>query len=200
MKTIRTILTLTLTASMALLLAVSLASCGAPAKEEKKEGESSAGTDTAKTEQNNQEKEVRKPLAVTTITRANYRFDLPETISWEEGDGDLDLMKEGKVVGGIWALDYDHAESLRDPAVLEGAMPAIVEMVAPVNSSFSAFEGAYGDFSIGFVQEGGNTVHTFFAQGDTLFDVWVLDESFTKEETETIFGSFALEKIGTEVG
>lgn len=195
MKSAKSILTLLL----ALLLAVSLCACGSAPQEEEEssEGEdSSAAADTAQTET-----PEPAPLTVTTISRPNYHFDLPETLTMSEGEGDVDLVREGKVIGGIWTLEYAGAESLRDQAALDSAMPEIVEMVAPDNSMFSQFEAAYGDFAVSFVQEGGNTVHTFYAQGDKLFDVWVLDDGLTKEETEALFSSFALtERVTTEVG
>lgn len=197
MKSAKSILTLLL----ALLLAVSLCACGSAPQEEEESGEgedSSAAADTAQTET---PEPAEKPLTVTTISRPNYHFDLPETLTMSEGDGDVDLVREGKVIGGIWTLEYAGAESLRDQAALDSAMPEIVEMVAPDNSMFSQFEAAYGDFAVSFVQEGGNTVHTFYAQGDKLFDVWVLDDGLTKEETEALFSSFALtERVTTEVG
>lgn len=196
MKSAKKILTLLL----ALLLAVSLSACGSAPQEEEAEGEDSSAADPAQTETDPPEP-AEKPLAVTTVSRPNYHFDLPETLTMEEGDGDVDLMREGKVIGGIWTLEYDKAESLRDEATLDGAVPTIVELVAPDNSMFSLFEGAYGDFSISFVQEGGNTAHTFYTQEDRLFDVWVLDDGLTKEETETLFSSFALtQRVTTEVG
>lgn len=195
MKSAKSILTLLL----ALLLAVSLCACGSAPQEEEESGEgedSSAAADTAQTET-----PEPAPLTVTTISRPNYHFDLPETLTMSEGEGDVDLVREGKVIGGIWTLEYAGAESLRDQAALDSAMPEIVEMVAPDNSMFSQFEAAYGDFAVSFVQEGGNTVHTFYAQGDRLFDVWVLDDGLTKEETEALFSSFALtERVTTEVG
>lgn len=195
MKSAKSILTLLL----ALLLAVSLCACGSAPQEEEESGEgedSSAAADTAQTET-----PEPAPLTVTTISRPNYHFGLPETLTMSEGEGDVDLVREGKVIGGIWTLEYAGAESLRDQAALDSAMPEIVEMVAPDNSMFSQFEAAYGDFAVSFVQEGGNTVHTFYAQGDKLFDVWVLDDGLTKEETEALFSSFALtERVTTEVG
>ena len=72
MKSAKKILTLLL----ALLLAVSLSACGSAPQEEEAEGEDSSAADPAQTETDPPEP-AEKPLAVTTVSRPNYKNILP---------------------------------------------------------------------------------------------------------------------------
>ena len=200
---------------LALLLALSLCACGTPAAtEDEPEGEEP--TDTALTdlpgdgegpklppteeESSDQPGQTSsgKTESENRVEFSAYSFCLPQGVTAEEGNGDVDLMRNGKVIGGVWTLDYPDAEALREDTALMDALMEIIDQVAPDNEDFEQSRGDYGDFMIRFVQADGASVHCFFAQGDKLYDAWLWANTLSEAEGDTFLGSFALKGSGAK--
>lgn len=198
----------TLALLLALLLALSLCACGSSdeGKEDPDISADAAGALKGQDEDTPEDGEEVDPVsqlvdpedpankvdAAGVVQMPDYHFALPKDVTVGEGVGDVDLMKGGKNIGGVWALDYPNAESLREDTGLMDGIMEVVDLVAPDNLSFEQSREDYGDFTIRFTQKKGNTIHTFFASGDFLYDVWVAEGAFSETELDALLSSFAV--------
>lgn len=157
-------------------------------------------------DENIQKNESVKPESVKTepFTTEAYSFDLPETVTAEEGaDGGLTLfLLDGEEVGGVQIIPYEDARALRaDDMTTEAGRVKFDELLAlvcpegNVDHMFSA--SLEGSFCLDVIPHPGQAApesrHTFFPKGDVFYDLFFYqDGGLPRAEDQVILGSFSL--------
>lgn len=157
-------------------------------------------------DENIQKNESVKPESVKTepFTTEAYSFDLPETVTAEEGaDGGLTLfLLDGEDVGGVQIIPYEDARALRaDDMTTEAGRVKFNELlvlVCPedkVDHMFSA--STEGSFCLDVIPHPGEdapeSIHYFFPKEDVFYDLFFQRNGFLSEtEEQVIRDSFVL--------